>query len=207
MDTNTIMTLIDQYGYLAVGLLIALENIFPPIPSEIILTFTGFVILSTSMTIPGAILAATAGSILGAIILYGIGSILTEERLNRLLATRTGRLLRLKPRDVNRAFNFFQHHGGKAIFLGRFIPVVRSLISIPAGMAEYPLLRFTLLSAIGTAIWNTVLISAGYLAGDNWQTILTTIESFSSAITVIVIAAFFLAGCYYLRKRRTKTTK
>lgn len=203
MDTNTIMTLIDQYGYLAVGLLIALENIFPPIPSEIILTFTGFVILSTSMTIPGAILAATAGSILGAIILYGIGSILTEERLNRLLATRTGRLLRLKPRDVNRAFNFFQHHGGKAIFLGRFIPVVRSLISIPAGMAEYPLLRFTLLSAIG----NTVLISAGYLAGDNWQTILTTIESFSSAITVIVIAAFFLAGCYYLRKRRTKTTK
>ncbi|KRM74994.1 DedA family protein [Secundilactobacillus collinoides] len=207
MDTNTIMTLIDQYGYLAVGLLIALENIFPPIPSEIILTFTGFVILSTSMTIPGAILAATAGSVLGAIILYGIGSILTEERLNRLLATRTGRLLRLKPRDVNRAFNFFQHHGGKAIFLGRFIPVVRSLISIPAGMAEYPLLRFTLLSAIGTAIWNTVLISAGYLAGDNWQTILTTIESFSSAITVIVIAAFFLAGCYYLRKRRTKTTK
>ncbi len=207
MDTNTIMTLIDQYGYLAIGLLIALENIFPPIPSEIILTFTGFLILSTRLTIPGAILAATTGSVLGAIILYGVGRLLTEERLNRLLATRVGKLLRLKPKDVNRAFRFFHQHGGKAIFLGRFVPVVRSLISVPAGMAEYPLLRFTLLSTIGTAIWNTVLISAGFLAGDNWQRILATIESFSSAITIIVIAAFFLAGYYYLRKRRAKTTK
>lgn len=207
MDTTTIMTLIDQYGYLAVLLLIALENIFPPIPSEIILTFTGFLILSTHLTIPGAILASTAGSVLGAIILYGIGRLLTEDRLNHFLATRVGKLLRLKPKDVNKAFTFFNHHGGKAIFFGRFIPVVRSLISVPAGMAEYPFVRFTVLSTLGTAIWNTVLISAGYLAGDNWQTILATFESFSSAITVVVIAACCLAGYYYLRKRRANATK
>lgn len=105
MNTQTIMTLINQYGYLAIVFLIALENVFPPIPSEVILTFTGFLTLTTHLTVWGAIIAATVGSIIGAIVLYGVGRLVSVERLSRFVETRAGRLLRLKQTDIERAGN------------------------------------------------------------------------------------------------------
>ncbi|WP_203652101.1 DedA family protein [Secundilactobacillus yichangensis] len=202
MNTQTIMTLIDQYGYLAIVLLIALENVFPPIPSEVILTFTGFLTLTTNLTVWGSILAATLGSILGAIVLYGIGRLVSVERLSRFVNTRTGRLLRLKQTDIERAGNFFNQRGSIAIFYGRFVPVVRSLISVPAGMAEYPLWSFIGLSTLGTLIWNTVLINAGCLAGAHWKAVLSWFEEASMMVLLVVTVVIVLSiAIHYYRKR------
>lgn len=202
MNTQTIMTLIDQYGYLAIIFLIALENVFPPIPSEVVLTFTGFLTQTSSLTIWGAILAATAGSILGAIILYGVGRLVSVERLSQFVETRMGRLLRLKQADIERAGNFFKRRGSIAIFYGRFVPVVRSLISIPAGMAEYPFWSFIGLSTLGTLIWNTVLINTGCLAGTHWKLVMSWFEEASMIILVAIIVISLLGFIYYYRKKR-----
>lgn len=203
MNTQTIMTLIDQYGYLAIICLIALENIFPPIPSEVILTFTGFLTLTSNLTIWGAIIAATFGSLLGAILLYGIGRLVSVERLSRFVDTRIGRLLHLKQTDIERASTFFNRRGGLAIFYGRFVPVVRSLISIPAGMAEYPFWSFVTLSTLGTLIWNTVLINAGCLAGTHWKTVMGWFEEASMLILIVsLFLIILLSAIYYLKKKR-----
>ncbi|MCH5462470.1 DedA family protein [Lactobacillus sp. LC28-10] len=202
MNTQTIMTLIDQYGYLAIVFLIALENIFPPIPSEVILTFTGFLTLTSSLTVWGSIVAATVGSILGAVILYGIGRLVSVDRLSKFVNTRTGRLLRLKQTDIKRAGDFFNQRGTIAIFYGRFVPVVRSLISIPAGMAEFPFWSFVGLSTLGTLLWNTVLINAGCLAGTHWQVVMGWFEEASTIILVgVTILIALLIGRYYYKKR------
>lgn len=202
MTTHTIMTLIDQYGYFAVIFLIALENVFPPIPSEIILTFTGFLTISTSMTVWGAIIASTVGSVLGAVILYAIGRIASPERLNRFLGTRFGRLLRLKPTDIEKAARFFNRRGNGAILFGRFVPVIRSLISIPAGMSGFPLGRFLALSTAGTLIWNTVLIYAGSLAGNHWQAIVAQFEVYSHWLLIAVIVVLAIIGIVWFCRRR-----
>lgn len=205
MNTQTIMTLIDQYGYLAIILLIALENVFPPIPSEVILTFTGFLTLTSSLTVWGAVLAATAGSILGAIVLYGIGRLVSVERLSKFVGTRTGRLLRLKQKDIQRAGAFFNRRGGITIFYGRFVPVVRSLISIPAGMAEYPFWSFVGLSTLGTLIWNTVLINAGALAGNHWKAVLNWFEEASMMLLLVVIVVIILVAAVYCYRKRHRS--
>lgn len=197
MDTHTITSLINDYGYLAVALLIALENIFPPIPSEVILTFAGFITLTSTLTIWGVILAATIGSVSGAAILYGVGLIASPSRMKRLVTSRAGRWLHVKPRDIDRAIAFFNRHGGKAIVYGRFIPVVRSLVSIPAGMAKFPFWLFVGLSTLGTAIWNTVLINAGCLAGTHWPLVLSWFEKFSTVVFIVVAIAVVIGIVWY----------
>ncbi|KRK99845.1 alkaline phosphatase [Secundilactobacillus odoratitofui DSM 19909 = JCM 15043] len=204
MSTETIVTLINHYGYLAIVFLIALENIFPPIPSEVILTFTGFLTLTTGLSVWGAIVASTVGSVLGAVLLYGFGRLMTVERLSRFLETRTGRLLRLKPKDVQKASNFFHRHGGKAILYGRFVPVVRSLISIPAGMTRFPIWLFIGLSTLGTMIWNTVLINAGCLAGNHWTDVLAWFEQASTVLLIIVVLVALIAGIVYRYRRKQR---
>lgn len=205
MNTQTIMTLIDQYGYLGIVFLIALENIFPPIPSEVVLTFTGFLTLTTSLTVWGSIIAATIGSLLGAVILYGIGRLVSVERLSKFVNTRTGRLLRLKQTDIQRAGDFFNQRGSIAIFYGRFVPVVRSLISIPAGMAEYPFWSFVGLSTLGTLLWNTVLINAGCLAGTHWQTVMGWFEEASTIVLLgVTVLIALLIGRYYHKRKHNE---
>ena len=201
MANATIMTLINTYGYLAVFALIAFENIFPPIPSEIILTFTGFLTIGSSMTVLGAIIAATLGSVLGAGLLYGVGRLIDTTRLERLLNTRFGRLTRIKPQHITKATDFFNRYGGQAVFFGRFVPIVRSLISVPAGMAHYSFSRFLGLSTLGTLLWNAVLISAGFLAGDHWQTILVMFETFSDIILIGGLLVAAVMGAWLLRKK------
>lgn len=153
---ETITQLIQNYGYVAVALLIASENIFPPIPSELILTFTGFLTLSTNLSVPGTIIASTIGAFIGAVTLYWVGTFFDQDCLSRF---------GLSPEKITKTENYFNSYGRAATFFGRFIPVVRSLISLPAGMSRFSLARFSFYTILGTAIWNTVLIYAGRFAG------------------------------------------
>ncbi|ARW18871.1 Alkaline phosphatase [Pediococcus pentosaceus] len=201
-----IINFVNDFGYLGIILLITLENVFPPIPSEVILTFAGFITLSSKLTVWGSVLAATIGAVIGAVILYIIGSYLTVERLGRLISSRLGKILRLKHSDVTKTHNFFVKHGSKTIFFGRFVPVVRSLISLPAGMTRMPWKIFVLLTTLGTLIWNVVLILLGRLAGEAWSEVSATIDSYSSLVLIVLIVLFAgSAIVYYFRRIRVKS--
>ena len=156
---------INQFGYFAVGALIFIENVFPPIPSEVILPLSGFFTTTTDMVLPLVIASATAGSVLGAFILYGIGYVLSRERLMRFFETRPMRLLGFKGDDIASAVDWFDRKGQFTVLICRCVPVVRSLISIPAGTARMNPVKFTLFTLVGSAVWNTILCSLGAAAG------------------------------------------
>ena len=180
--------IMSDWGYAGVAFLIALENLFPPIPSEVILTFGGFMTTRTNLTIVGMIIAATIGAVVGAIILYYIGRFIRPAVLKKILRGRIGKVLRLKEQDVDSALRWFEKYGMATIFFARFIPVVRSLISIPAGSAKVPFAYFLLFTTAGTAIWNTILILCGVWAGENWVVILHYLDTYK----YIIIALLFL---------------
>ena len=159
---------IDSIGLVGVALLVALENVFPPIPSELVLLLTGFNVSESRFGFVGAVIAATVGSVIGAYFLYGIGRLLNEERLERFLAT-VGKFVGLKRKDVHKGFTWFERHGTAVVLFGRLIPVVRSVVSIPAGAEKMPLLKFTLLTAAGSLVWNIVWVSIGWGLGDQWE--------------------------------------
>lgn len=187
-----IISLLDQYGYFAVLFLIAIENIFPPIPSEVILTFSGFMTTYTSMNVALIIFFSTIGSLIGALVLYYVGRILNKERLEKIISGKIGKILRLKKNDIEKADAWFDKRGNKTVFFCRFIPIVRSLISIPAGMSEMPMGKFITYTTIGTLIWNTVLVILGSVMGDKWEVIVKFINTYAS-ITLIVLAVIFIA--------------
>ena len=159
---------IDAIGLLGVAALVALENIFPPIPSELVLLLTGFNVSETRFGFVGAIVFATIGSVVGAYFLYGVGRLLNEERLEAFLAG-VGRFVGLKKSDVHKGFQWFERHGTLVVLFGRLVPVVRSVVSIPAGADKMPLGRFTALTAFGSFVWNTIWISIGWGLGDQWK--------------------------------------
>ena len=159
---------IDAIGLLGVAALVALENIFPPIPSELVLLLTGFNVSETRFGFVGAIVFATIGSVVGAYFLYGVGRLLNEERLEAFLAG-VGRFVGLKKSDVHKGFQWFERHGTLVVLFGRLVPVVRSVVSIPAGADKMPLGRFTALTAFGSLVWNTIWISIGWGLGDQWK--------------------------------------
>ncbi|GHU88667.1 alkaline phosphatase-like protein [Clostridia bacterium] len=193
--------LIERFGYLAVALLIAIENIFPPIPSEIILTFGGFLTTGSKMTVWGVVVAATIGSLVGAIVLYLIGRIFNAERLSRLFSSRLGRTLHLESGDVSRAGRWFVRHGGKAVFFCRFIPIVRSLISIPAGAARMNLKSFIPLTLAGSVIWNTVLVVLGRLAGGTWRIIADYVDTYAMVALAVMVIAGAVIVIMFVKKR------
>ncbi|NNV07278.1 DedA family protein [Geobacillus sp. C56-T2] len=190
----------EQFGYIGIFFMIALENIFPPIPSEVILPFGGFMTTYTTLTVPGVIAAATAGSVVGALVLYGIGRLLSVERLERIV-DRWGGWLRVKPEDIDKANRTFQRYGVWAVFVGRMIPLVRSLISIPAGMAKMNIWLFFWLSVLGTLIWNTILISIGAALGESWGKVSEVIGMYAEVV-YILIAAVIVVGAIRVWKRR-----
>ncbi len=147
-----ILNLMNQFGYFGVFFLIAFENIFPPIPSEVILAFGGFMTTYTKLSVPLVIVAATLGSLVGAYVLYFIGKILNKERLKKIVSGKVGKVLHLKREDIDKADAWFDRKGNIAVFFCRFVPIVRSLISIPAGMSEMPLFKFTCYTVVGSAI-------------------------------------------------------
>lgn len=196
---ETITQLIQNYGYVAVALLIAAENIFPPIPSELILTFTGFLTLSANLSVPGAIIASTIGAFIGAVTLYWVGTFFDQDRLSRFAASKVGRRFGLSPEKITKTENYFNSHGRAATFFGRFIPVVRSLISLPAGMSSFSLARFSFYTILGTAIWNTVLIYAGRFAGNAYQQV---VQEFEGLSLIVLIAFCAIAAAVYLLKKK-----
>lgn len=203
---EVIISIMNQFGYLGILLLIMIENVFPPIPSEIILCFGGFMTTSTKLTIVGVIISATIGSVLGAIILYFIGKILNKERLIKIVSGKVGKILRLKEKDIEMADKWFDTKGAKTVFICRFIPIVRSLISIPAGMSEMPFPKFLVLTTLGTAIWNTVLTILGSIMGENWSKIVEIIDKYANITLIILIIVFVIGVTYFYYKRTKKKT-
>lgn len=196
-----IIDIMNQYGYIGISLLIAIENIFPPIPSEVILTFGGFMTTYTALNVWGVIVAATIGSLIGAIVLYGVGSILSPQRLGSMLEGRIGQLLHFKSEDVYKACDWFNHKGKSTVLFCRCVPVLRSLISIPAGMSKMKLGYFFLMTAIGSLLWNIVLVFLGVTAGASWKVIVAGSDVYTK-ITVIVLGVIFLTvGLLYVKKR------
>ena len=166
-----IISMMNEFGYFGIFLLIAIENIFPPIPSELILAFGGFMTAHSKLNISLVILFATLGSLVGGIVLYYVGKILNKERLKKIVSGKIGKILRLKEEDIEKADKWFDNKGNKTVFFCRFIPIVRSLISIPAGMSEMSISKFLLYTFLGSLIWNTVLVFLGNLLGERWHDI------------------------------------
>lgn len=199
-----VISIMNKFGYLGVFLLIMIENIFPPIPSEVILLFGGFMTTYSKLNIIGMIIASTIGSVIGAIILYYIGKIFNKDRLKKIVSGKIGKLLGFKKNDIDKADNWFDTKGQKTVFFCRFVPLVRSLISIPAGMSEMPLNRFLLYTTLGSLIWNTVLIIVGSIVGNNWVNISAILERFSHIIVIILIILFIVALILYKKKKSKK---
>lgn len=195
------LSIMEQFGYLGVFLLIAVENIFPPIPSEAVLLFGGFMTTYTGLNIVVMIISATLGSLVGAIVLYYVGRILNKERLKKLVSGKVGKILRLKTEDIDKADKWFDEKGNKTVFFCRFIPIVRSLISIPAGMSEMPMGKFLIYTISGSAVWNTVLLTIGNKVRENWANMLTIFDQYSH-ITLAVLAIVSVIGCllFYWKK-------
>lgn len=193
--------IMNNYGYLGVALLITLENLFPPIPSEVILTFSGFMTTYTQMHLPGVILSSTVGSIAGALILYQAGHLLSPQRLDTVLSGPAGKLLRLKKEEIQKAMDWFDSRGNYTVFFCRFIPIVRSLISIPAGAAGMDLGRFLLMTAFGSFLWNLILISLGAAAGTSWQKAAVYFENYTQASKIVLGAALFVGILVFIRKK------
>lgn len=200
---NWITEIMNSFGYMGVFLLIMLENIFPPIPSEVILTFGGFMTTTTNMSVTGVVIASTAGSVAGAVILYAIGSILNVNRLEKVV-DKWGYLLRLTKKDIHKAQSWFDKYGVWTIFFCRFIPLIRSLISIPAGMARMNFWLFFLLTTIGTMIWNVVLIKVGATVGSSWHDIVHFMDVYSSIAYIILALIFIIFLGFYIKSKMKK---
>ena len=210
MQGNTVQEFVfqvmDSFGYIGIFALILIENLFPPIPSEVILTFGGFMTTYTSMAPAGVTAAATAGSVLGAVILYYAGRLIPQKRLEHLLDGRVGHMLHFQREDVGDAMEWFEKRGMAAVLICRCVPIIRSLISIPAGMAGMRMLPFRLLTAAGSRVWNTALVLAGAAAGASWERILEAMEAYSNAAVLLIGAAALLGSCLYFRKREGQTS-
>ena len=177
---------INLYGYKAILVLITLENIFPPIPCELILTFSGFLTTISNLDPPGVIIVATLGSYLGAVILYCCGYLIDYNRLISFLTNK----LHFNNDSVYRSINWFDQYGKIIVFLGRLIPIIRSLISIPAGITKMNFFNFSIYTIIGSLIWNAVLVYFGIFLGDNWQLISFYLQRYSTIIVFILIIIF-----------------
>lgn len=180
-----INSLMDTLGAPGAGLAIALENLFPPLPSEVILPLAGFASATGRIDLIAALLWTTAGSVIGALALYGVGALLGRERTIAIAS----RLPLVKVADVERTEAWFGRHGTKAVFFGRMIPIFRSLISVPAGIERMPLPVFLGLTTLGSAIWNTVFVLAGYALGDNWEQVTHYVSLYSKVVLVVAVGA------------------
>lgn len=195
------MAFVQQFGYVAVGALIFLENVFPPIPSELILPLAGFLSRDGSLRLPLTIAAAAVGSLTGAYVLYAAGTVLNRERLAKLLTTKPMRLLGFEEGDVQSAFGWFDHKGRTTVLFCRCIPVVRSLISVPAGMARMPLTQFTVYTVLGSTVWNTLLCSLGWWAGSAWQNVSTGAAHVIDYVTYAIVFAALAVAALWVVKR------
>ena len=199
-----IIQTMNQFGYIGIMLLIAIENVFPPIPSEVILTFGGFSTTYTDMKVWGVVIAATVGAVIGALVLYSIGRFFPPERIEGWLDGRLGQMLHFKREDVERAAHWFEKKGRITVFACRFIPIIRSLISIPAGMTKMSMGVFLLYTTAGTFLWNTVLVHLGVFAGESWERVAGYIDLYAHATLVVLIILFVVGAIFFYKTRIAK---
>lgn len=200
--TTWVTDVIDALGYPGVAFLVALESVFPPIPSEVVLPLSGFVAGRGDASLVGMIVAATVGSVVGAWVLYGVAALIGRDRLHRFVG-RWGRWFQVKPGDLERAEAWFDKRALAAVLLGRCVPLIRSIVSIPAGFRRMPLLRFTLATAAGSLVWNVALIGAGALLGDRWETVGDYVGILQWLVVVSIVA---LVGWFLWRRLGRRLT-
>lgn len=194
--TNTMTSL----GYVGIALLMFLENLFPPIPSELIMPLAGFTIAQRKMEFFPVIFAGVLGTMLGALPWYYVGKLIGEENIKRL-ANKYGKWISISSRDIEKADNWFDRHGEKAVFFGRLVPGIRTLISLPAGLSGMSLIPFLIYSTIGTTLWVGFLTFAGYKLGENYEVVEHYIDPISKIVLVVLIVAFIV---WVVRKRKQK---
>jgi LPXTG-motif cell wall-anchored protein len=197
---DTVRSALEGGSYPALVLLVAAENVFPPIPSEVILPLTGFYVWDGTLAFVPALLGATAGSVGGALVLYAVGRF-----GGRPLVLRLGGVLRVDEGRLDRADAWFDRHDWKVVLFGRMVPGMRSIVSIPAGLAEMPVGRFVFLTALGSGAWNALLVGAGWALGDNWEAVTAIVGQASTFVLAAVGALLLVAlGVWLLRRRRRK---
>lgn len=196
---NWITDFMEQFGYIGIFLMMALENVFPPIPSEVILPFGGFLTTNSRLTVIGVVFSATAGSIVGAIILYGIGRLIDVERMEKII-DRWGHIIRIKREDIYKADAWFDKYGYWTVLFCRMVPLIRSLISIPAGMSTMKFWLFLLFTTIGTLAWNIILVVVGATLGESWKDILTFMDYYSTIVYLIIATVLVLFVLLYVAR-------
>ena len=192
-----VVDVIERIGAPGVGALVALETAFPPIPSEVILPFAGFSASQGDVNVVAAWVWATLGALVGAWALYGVGALVGIERLAELATKRW--FLLFGPSDLDRGDRFFDRHGNQIVLFGRCIPLVRSIVSVPAGVERMPLGRFTALTALGSGVWNALFIGAGYQLGNRWD----TVERWIQPISYTVVGLLGLGGLWLVYRKVT----
>ena len=211
---NWVQDVINQFGYFGVALLVVIENVFPPIPSEIVLPFAGFVAqqgagavnatadaAQSDTTVIGMMIAATVGSVVGALILYFVSAAIGPERL-RGFVERFGKWFGVKSSDLVRAEEWFDRRSAAAVLVGRCVPLIRSIVSIPAGFRRMKLTSFVVLTAIGSAVWNIALIGAGAVLGDQWERVGEYVGVFQWLVIVAILVLLIRFVVSRLKKRR-----
>ena len=194
-----IVGFITDHGYLAIFALMAAENLFPPIPSELILPLAGFTAASGDLSLFAVLFAGAAGSVAGSAPWYYAGRLYGRKRL-RTLASNHGRWLTVKPDDIDKALQAFERHGRKAVLFGRLVPAVRTLISVPAGIAEMSLLRYLVYSSIGSLIWASLLAGAGYMLEAQYDTVARYLDPVSKAIIGFLTATYLYRLATYRKE-------
>lgn len=194
--TEWVTEIVDRLGYVGVAFLVALESVFPPIPSEIILPLAGFVAGRGDANFLGMVLAATIGSLVGAWILYGISTAIGPERLHRFVQ-RHGRWFGVKTADLARAEEWFDRRSDYAVLFGRCVPLIRSIVSVPAGFRRMSIVRFTIATTVGSLVWNFALIGGGALLGNRWKELGDYVAIFQWLVIVLIGAA---AGWFVWRR-------
>jgi membrane protein DedA with SNARE-associated domain len=185
--TDWATEIVDRLGYFGVALLVAIENLFPPIPSEVVLGLAGYTASKGDAWVVGMIIAATIGSVVGACVLYVLSAAFGPVRV-RAITIRYGTWIGFGETDLDRAEEWFDRRSRGAVLVCRCIPLVRSLISIPAGFRRMPIVTFAIFTIIGSLVWNTILITAGYVLADQWERILDYTEPFQTVVVVFIVA-------------------
>ncbi|MDQ9019779.1 DedA family protein [Acinetobacter sichuanensis] len=197
--TEWIISILEQLGYFGIALLMFLDNVFPPIPSEVIMPSAGLAASQGQLILTGVIIAGSTGSILAAALLYWIGRKIPQKTLLHWVE-QYGKYLFIQVKDVKKSLNWFEKYGHRIVFFGRMIPAVRSLISIPAGMSGMPFWKFILYSSLGTMIWTTFLACIGFYFGENQA----LMQQIFSRVSYIIIAIVIILLIYFLYRRKNK---
>jgi membrane protein DedA with SNARE-associated domain len=201
-----IESIILTMGYPGIAIVMFAENIFTPIPSELVMPFAGFLVADGKMSMVLVLASATVGVLAGALVIYYIG-LWADEPVIRAFVRRWGKFFFLSEGDIDRAMAFFDKHGQLVVLFGRLIPIIRSLISLPAGMNRMPLPTFLLFTTLGSLLWNIFLGFGGYLLGANWEYILTITDRYEKVwliLMAVAVLGFFAKRIYDAQRKAAR---